>query len=179
VSAGRRARWWGFHQLKRSWARRIVADADLRPGDLVLDIGAGNGALTAPLAVAATRVVAVELNPARLRALRERFSDDRVRVVRADAEALRLPRQSFAVVANPPFGVSTALIRRLLAPGSRLVAADLVLPRHTAVRWASGRGPGAERWSKIFDLHLGRRVPRQAFAPPAPGDCVVLVIRRR
>ena len=43
---------WGWHRLAPSWASRLVADAAIGPGDLVLDIGAGTGALTAPLVAA-------------------------------------------------------------------------------------------------------------------------------
>ncbi len=54
---------WGWHRLAPGWAERLVADAGVRPGDLVLDIGAGDGAITAPLVVAGARVVAFELHP--------------------------------------------------------------------------------------------------------------------
>ena len=40
---------WGWHRLADDWAERIVAAAGIRPGELVLDIGAGHGALTGPL----------------------------------------------------------------------------------------------------------------------------------
>ena len=59
---GRTAQPWGWHRLTDSWARRLVAKADVRPGELVLDIGAGHGALTAPLLAAGAHVVAVELH---------------------------------------------------------------------------------------------------------------------
>jgi 23S rRNA (adenine-N6)-dimethyltransferase len=175
----RQPRRWGFHRLTDAWAHRLVADANIRPGDLVLDIGAGTGALTAPLAAAGAQVLAIELDPGRRRALEARFAGPAVRVVTADAAELRLPRRPFRVVANPPFAVSTAVLKRLLGPGSRLVAADLVLPVPVAVRWASGRGPGAGRWLRDFDLAVGRRVPATAFRPHARSGCAVLVIRRR
>lgn len=170
---------WGWHRLAPAWAERVVADAGVRPGDLVLDIGAGTGAVTAALVAAGARVVAVELHPGRAAVLRERFARDDVTVVRADAGDLRLPRRPFRVVANPPFAVTTQVLARLLAPGSRLVRADLVLQRSAARRWAGGRAPGAGRWTRHYAVGLGRPVPRRAFTPPPPVDCATLVVTRR
>src|SRR5690606_25857035 len=136
-------------------------------------------AVTAPLVAAGARVVAVELHPGRLAVLRDRFAGDDVTVVRADAADLRLPRRPFRVVANPPFGVTSRLVKRLLAPGSRLLRADLVPRVAPAHGWASGRGPGAARWARDFEVGLGRRVPRRAFTPRPRVDCTTLVVRRR
>ena len=101
---------WGWHRLDATWADRLVADAGISPGDLVVDIGAGTGAVTAPLVAAGARVIAVELHPRRVAQLRERFDGEDVTVVRADAADLRLPRRPFRVVANPPFACSSALV---------------------------------------------------------------------
>ncbi|NLV56684.1 MAG: methyltransferase domain-containing protein [Acidimicrobiales bacterium] len=161
------------------WAERVVADAEVSPGDLVLDLGAGTGALTAPLVAAGARVIAVEMHPGRLEALRRRFGDDPVTIVRADLADLRLPRRPFRVVASPPYGATTAVLSRLLSRGSRLVRADLVVERGAARRWVEGRAPGAGRWSRGHQLELGRRVPRSAFRPPPRVDSVVLRITRR
>ena len=167
---------WGWHRLAPAWADRLVADAGVAPGDLVLDVGAGSGAVTAPLVAAGARVIAVELHPGRAAALRRRFAGDDVVVVRADAADLRLPRRPFRVVANPPFGQTTAVLSRLLAPGSRLVRADVVVQRAAARRWASGRAPGAGRGARDYDVGLGRRVPRGAFDPQPKVDCTVLQV---
>ncbi len=178
MSADPRTR-WGWHQLADEWAQRLVTAARITPDDLVLDIGAGTGALTGPLVRTGARVVAVELHPRRARQLRDRFARAGVTVVQVDAADLRLPRRPFRVVANPPFGVTTALIRRLLSRGSRLVTADLVVPRHVAVRWASGSAPGANRWRQTFDASVPCRMSGAAFRPPPPGPTAVLRVERR
>jgi 23S rRNA (adenine-N6)-dimethyltransferase len=169
---------WGWHRLDRRWATRIVAAAAIGPGDLVLDVGAGDGVLCDVLLGVGARVIAFELHPDRVSQLRRRFAGTSTRVVTADVCDLRLPRQPFSVVANPPFAASMAVIRRLVAPGSRLVAADIVVPRHVARRWSEGGVDGAWRWRATFEMTTGCRVPRGAFHPPIERDAVVLRIRR-
>ena len=153
--------------------------AGIVPGELVLDVGAGLGALTAPLVRAGARVVAVELHPGRADRLRQRFADAPVTVVRADAGDLRLPSRPFRVVSSPPYNISTLLLKRLLSPGSRLVSADLVLQRQVANRWVRGDAPGANRWFRHYDPSIGLRLPRKAFTPPPHVDSAVLILRKR
>jgi 23S rRNA (adenine-N6)-dimethyltransferase len=178
VPAPARAR-WGWHRLADDWARRIVDGAEIAPGDLVVDIGAGTGALTSVLARAGARVIAVELHPTRVAYLRGRFEGAPVTVVRADVADLRLPRRPFKVVANPPFALTSQVLRRLLVPNTRLVSAHVVVQRAAARRWAAGRAPGAGRWMYEFDVRVARSIPRRAFSPPPPVDASVLALRRR
>jgi 23S rRNA (adenine-N6)-dimethyltransferase len=176
----RSRRSWGWHPLTDTWARRIVRAADVGRGDLVLDLGAGAGALTRPLLATGARVLAVELHPARLAALHQLAAGDpALTVVRADLTGLRLPRRPFRVVSNPPYAGSTALLVRLLAPGSRLVSADLVVQRQVARRFVEGRAPGAGRWEARFEARIVRPLPRSAFRPPPRVDSVVLRVARR
>jgi 23S rRNA (adenine-N6)-dimethyltransferase len=174
-SAAGTRREWGWHPLRPEWARRVVDAAGVRRGDLVLDLGAGHGALTAPLLDAGARVVAVELHPRRAAVLRERFADPALRVVRTDLRDLRLPRRPFRVVASPPSQLTTEVVRLLLG-SDLLLGADLVLQRG-AVRRLLERPPRA-RHARRFTLEPGLAVPRQAFRPSPRVDSRVLRIRR-
>jgi 23S rRNA (adenine-N6)-dimethyltransferase len=157
---------------------RLVAAAGVVPGDLVLDVGAGTGAVTSRLLEAGARVVALELHPERAAQLRARFAGRPVTVVRADARDLRLPGRAFKVVANPPFATTTALLRRLTAPSSRLERASLVLPAWAVARWSHGRGAGGPGVARTFEFARGPTVPAGAFRPAPPADPAILLIRR-
>jgi 23S rRNA (adenine-N6)-dimethyltransferase len=138
----------------------------------VVDLGAGDGALTVPLAAAGARVIAVELHQARAARLSTRVAELQVSVVEMDALAFRYPQRRVRVVANPPFQIASSLIRAAL--GHPAVAAlDLVLPRSVASRWADER-----RATRRFRVTVGVPVPRRAFAPAPRVDCVLLQLRR-
>jgi 23S rRNA (adenine-N6)-dimethyltransferase len=169
--------WWGFHELTDPWAYRLVNSAGIHPGELVLDVGAGRGAITAHLVKAGARVVAVELHPERARKLRRRFGSDII-VVEVDASDLRLPRGEFKVVANPPFGIATSLLRRLVSARSRLLTADLVVPSQTAARWTGGRGHRSTPRSMTYVATTVARLPPTAFRPPTPIATAVLRLER-
>jgi 23S rRNA (adenine-N6)-dimethyltransferase len=172
-ASGWSRRAWGWHRLVDEWAARIVAAAAVRPGELVFDIGAGTGALTGHLVRAGARVVAVELHPGRAALLRQRFPG--ITVVEADALSLRLPRRPFRVVANPPYGITAGLLDLLLAPGTRLVAADLVLQRAVVRKYADHCVPR----TRTHRMSIGLALPRHAFRPPPRVDSAVLIVRRR
>jgi 23S rRNA (adenine-N6)-dimethyltransferase len=171
-------RQWGWHRLDPRWAERFVAASGIRRGDLVLDIGAGDGALTRPLVRLGASVIAVERHPQRASSLRAEFGRTVV-VVAADAADLRLPRRPFHVVANPPFAATSAVLRRLLHPGSRLMTAHLVLDERAIGRWVGGDAPAARRWQAQFEIVVGERLPRRAFDPPPEARCRVLTLRRQ
>jgi 23S rRNA (adenine-N6)-dimethyltransferase len=174
----------GRHALRsRAFADELVRDARVVPGSLVLDLGAGGGALTRALADAGARVRAVELDPAALQQLRARFGDDpRVEVMEADATVVRLPDETFAVVANLPFAAGTAILRRLLGdPHVKLTQLDAIVEwglaaKRTAVWPSSVLGCTWGAWYKLSHV---RRIPRACFAPPPSVDAALLRATRR
>jgi len=159
----------------------LVRVSGVGPNHLVLDLGAGYGALTAALIRVGARVIAVERDPRGVARLRRRFAQcARISVVEADLLGVPLPRRDFAVVANIPFSTTSALVHRLLDPVEpRLSTAALIVADGAAMKLAatarSGRGAW---WGARFDIRRRGRVPRTAFSPPPSVDAAIVTIQR-
>jgi 23S rRNA (adenine-N6)-dimethyltransferase len=173
----------GQHFLRSSrLAHALVAEAAVATGDLVVDVGAGAGALTRALADAGARVVALEADPALARELRRRFAGQEVTVLEIDARHWSWPHEPFAVVANLPFAGSGAILGHLLRdPTTRLRRADVIVQwelarKHTAVWPATAR---AVCWAAWFDVSLAGKLASSAFSPPPSVTAGLLRIERR
>ena len=172
--------------VDQALVRRLIRSLDITPGELIVDIGAGRGALTFACAAAGAFVVAIERDPVWARQLaaevRARGLSARVEVVRADALTWRLPDEPFRVVANPPFGMSTDLLGRLLDdPTHGPDRCDLIL-QVDVVRKRCRTPPDTLRsaaWAPWWIFTSGPVIPRTAFRPVPRVDAALLTIRRR
>jgi 16S rRNA (adenine1518-N6/adenine1519-N6)-dimethyltransferase len=119
---------------------RIVAAAELTPDDTVLEIGAGLGTLTEPLARAAGRVIAVELDERLMPVLQDAFSDfENVTLIQGDILALDpaevvAPAAQYKVVANLPYYITSAALRHLLEASLRPQRLVITVQREVAER---------------------------------------------
>jgi 23S rRNA (adenine-N6)-dimethyltransferase len=174
----------GAHFLRdRTLIAQMVRACGAGQGRLVLDLGAGGGAITAALAQAGARVIAVERDPRLAARLRRRFEGEpRVRVVEADLRRVPLPRREFLVAASPPFSLTTALCRRLLGdPAVPLAGAELIV-QWGAARWlASPRPRDAETawWAARYQIRLTQVIGAASFAPAPRVDAARLSVRPR
>lgn len=171
--------------------RRVLDDilgaASLRPGQRVLEIGPGRGALTAPLAEAvgpSGRVVAVEADPDMAQPLFGRWPN--VDVVLRDVMKTDLARLGpfDAIVANLPYQISgpvTAMLLDLLeSQGWRL--AVLMYQKEFGDRLVAG--PGSKAYGKLSvqaqrlcRVERVRTVAPGCFDPPPKVDGVVLAFK--
>ena len=170
----------GRHLLRsKALAEAIVRDAGVQAGDLVVDVGAGSGMLTAPLLAAGARVVAVE--PDRVLGDRLRRACPGATIVAADWRAFRWPREPFRVLANLPFAEAAEICRTLFDPQLPLVSADLIVEWDFAAKRARLWPSTAQTvvWTAWYELSVVRRLPPAAFAPPPSVAAGVLRARRR
>jgi 23S rRNA (adenine-N6)-dimethyltransferase len=160
----------------------IVGTLHPPPGATVLDLGAGAGALTAPLAGRGAHVIAVERDPRWVRHLRAHAPGwGEVEVRQGDILEVPFPREPYHVLSSAPFNVGTALVRRLLTGAHGLVRAVLVLQHETARRLAGRPRTGrfAATWAPWFELGVGDRIPARAFRPAPAVDAAALVLTPR
>jgi 16S rRNA (adenine1518-N6/adenine1519-N6)-dimethyltransferase len=164
----------------------IVRDAELSPTDVVLEMGAGEGALSERMAPRVSHLHTVEidrrLGPA-LAALAERPN---VSLHWGDAMKLDLAGlepEPTAMVANLPYSVATPLILRTIAELPLLRRWTVMVQREIADRLRAG--PGSRTYggpSAIAQLacevELIRTVDPAVFRPRPRVDSAILGLRR-
>jgi 23S rRNA (adenine-N6)-dimethyltransferase len=154
---------------KGATAARLVAATSISPRDLVLEIGAGRGALTRPQRPASAAL------RAELRA--------RAEIVEGDFLEIELPRRSYKVVGSLPYARTTEIVRRLTSEGRPPDDAWLVVQREAARRFAGAPWGGETRWSLAlkpwWHCELTAALRRVDFDPPPSVDSVLLWLGRR
>jgi 23S rRNA (adenine-N6)-dimethyltransferase len=149
--------------------------------DLVLEIGAGDGAITSVLAHRAGFVIAHEIDPLLAVRLRERFGpQSSVLVVEGDAFAQPIPRVPFRAVSSVPFHETTRLLRQLLDdPRVPLERAALIVQWEVALKRSRGSTVLGLGWAPWWELRLVRRLPAAAFRPRPSVDAGIIVVSKR
>lgn len=174
----------GQHLLRSdAIAAELVSQAGIGRDEVVLEIGAGLGRLTAPLARTAGRVIAVEIDEGSARRLRARFGPrTTVEIVTGDVVQIAFPTSPFRAVGNLPFGVTTPILRRLLDdPGLPLTAVDVLVEWNVARKRAATRPSNLVSlgWQPWWEFRLVRHLQASAFEPRPSVDAGFLAIRRR
>jgi 16S rRNA (adenine1518-N6/adenine1519-N6)-dimethyltransferase len=161
--------------------------ADLQPDDIVLEVGAGLGVLTAYLAERVRLVHAVELDRGLEPHLRERLTGyDNVELVLGDALTLPLEALDPApakLVANLPYQIATPLVAESLDGLPSLDLWCVMVQREVADRFFAS--PGTKSYgavSALVQLTCERTgyhpVARTVFRPPPNVDSALVAFRR-
>jgi 16S rRNA (adenine1518-N6/adenine1519-N6)-dimethyltransferase len=172
--------------------RRIVRTAELRPDDVVLEVGPGLGSLTLGLLPAVERVVAVEIDQ-RLadllpRTVADRRPDlaDRLTVVTADALRIQeLPGPPpTSLVANLPYNIAVPVLLNLLELLPTLDRALILVQAEVAERLAAPPGGSAYGVPSVKAAWYGEvrragNVGRKVFWPEPNVDSGLVALVRR
>lgn len=165
----------------------IVRDAELRPDDVVLEVGAGEGVLTKRLGAAAAHVHAVEIDRRLEPALAALASRENVELHWGDAMKVDLAAfepAPTAMVANLPYSVATPLILRTIEELPGLGRWTVMVQREIADRLRAG--PGSRIYGSpsvvaqlACEVELVRTVDPAVFRPRPRVESAILRLRRR
>jgi len=165
---------------------KIVEAIRPQPGDLLVEIGPGLGALTEPLLARLDHLHVVEIDRDLIARLRQRFTPDRLTVHEGDA----LQFDFFAlgpglrVAGNLPYNISTPLLFHLAACADGVRDMHFMLQREVVERMVAA--PGGAEYGRLsvmlqyrFEMERLFRVPPGAFNPaPKVESAVVRMVPR-
>lgn len=174
---------FGQHFLTdRSVIDAIVDCIDPRPGDALVEIGPGLGAMTEPLRERCERLTVIELD----RDLAERLRGlPGLEVIEADVlgvdfRALAAARgRRLRVVGNLPYNISTPILFHLLGAVDAIIDQHFMLQKEVVARMAAA--PGSKAYGRLsvmlqwrYDIEAVLEVPPEAFEPPPRVDSAVV-----
>lgn len=160
---------------------RIVEAIDPRPGDALVEIGPGEGALTRPLLERLPCLTAIEIDRDLAAGLVAEFAPERLNVIVADALEFdfgTLPG-ALRIVGNLPYNVSTPLLFHLAGFAGRVRDMHFMLQLEVVDRMAAAHStPAYGRLSVMlqrrFRVERLFKVPPGAFRPPPKVDSAVV-----
>jgi 16S rRNA (adenine1518-N6/adenine1519-N6)-dimethyltransferase len=159
----------------------IVATADVRRDETILEVGPGLGVLTAELVARAKRVIAIEKDPRLYAYLRERLPG--VELIQGDAVEVPLPRCD-KVVANLPYSISTPILERFVEGESKPRALVVTLQREVAQRLAAA--PRHKHYGALtlftqlhYHVTIAHIVSPHCFYPEPQVESAIVILERR
>jgi len=159
---------------------RIVAAIDPRPGDALVEIGPGLGAITGRLIQRAGHLTAIEIDRDLAARLREAFTPDRLTLVEGDALRFDFTTLGHAlrIVGNLPYNISSPLLFHLASQLASIADLHVMLQKEVVDRMtASPATPDYGRLSVMLQAQFAIErlfvVPPGAFRPAPKIDSAV------
>ena len=167
---------------------KMVAAADLRLDDVVLEVGPGLGFLTAKLAKRVRQVIAVELDDKLAEILHTGLiakGIKNVEVINEDIlkfSSLNYKLQNYKVVANLPYNITSIFLRKFLEMEIKPELMVLMLQKEVAERIVARPGKmsvlgiSVQFYANAEMMHI---VPAENFWPKPEVDSAIIKIKIR
>lgn len=175
----------GQHFLRGSnFIAELIGHSNIRKSDMVLDIGAGSGAITAVLAQRSKRVLAYEPEPVAAKMLMENMQYHvNVQIIAKDFLQTDLPNDAYKVFSNIPFNLSSQIIRKLVWAPNPPRAVYLIVQKQFAQKlitsgdhFHGALGMAIAPW---WVARIRRPLRKTDFTPPPAVDTVLLELKPR
>jgi 16S rRNA (adenine1518-N6/adenine1519-N6)-dimethyltransferase len=183
----------GQHFLKdKSVLRKIISVISPGKNDLLIEIGAGKGILTFPLAEEAYRVIAIERDKTLIPELKAR-SPFNLKIIEADVLTLRFsdlvesqkkPEGQVKLVGNLPYVISSQILVKVLDEKNIFDSCVFLLQKEVAERISSEPGtkayaPLSIRFQNDFQVRLCFGVRPESFSPPPKVVSALISLNKR
>jgi 16S rRNA (adenine1518-N6/adenine1519-N6)-dimethyltransferase len=169
--------------------RRIARLAEVGPGDRVVEVGPGLGALTIALTETGASVTAIEADTRILPVLSSVVEPGAVRIVGGDAmsldwQAVLGPEKGWVLVSNLPYNIATPLVADLLDRVDLVQRMLVMVQREVGERLAAGPGDSAYGAVSVkvaywAEAAIVGKVPSTVFIPQPKVESALVSIRRR
>ncbi len=168
--------------------KKIVDAGDIRAGEIVLEIGPGEGTLTRELLSRNAQVIAVEKDDRLIPILSEKFSKEiasgQLQLVHADIlkvnlDSLKLTANSYKLIANIPYYITGAIFKKFLESEHQPTTIVVLTQKEVADRIVAREGKQSILSISIKAYGtptLTQKVPRGAFVPAPNVDSAILAI---
>lgn len=169
--------------------RKIAEAAELAPSDTVLEVGPGEGALTALLLEQAGKVVAVEKDTRLIPLLQQKFAADiasgKLELIHADILnyelGIRNYEKGYKVVANIPYYITGAFLKKFLQETKHPpISMTLLLQKEVARRIVAQDGLESILSISVKaygEPHYIETVKAGSFVPPPKVDSAIIAIK--
>ncbi|GAA4653333.1 hypothetical protein GCM10023142_04710 [Anaerocolumna aminovalerica] len=184
LSRGEPPNFSGQHLMhNKKLINEIVDLSKVSTHDMVLDLGAGKGALTSVLCQKAGKVLAVEYDSKFVEVLKEKFRlNQNTKIIHQDILRINLPREPFMVISNIPYAITTPIMKMLLNnPSSGFQRGVIVMEKGAAKRFTSNIVKDAYviLWRMWFDIRYLKDISRKNFSPSPKVDSAIITINRK
>ena len=174
---------FGQHFLTdASVIQRIVDAIAPQPGEALVEIGPGLGAMTDPLVARCEKLAVIELDRDLAQRLRRRPELEVIEsdVLRVDFAGLaRAKSQRLRIVGNLPYNISTPILFHLLASVEHVIDQHFMLQKEVVDRMAAA--PGNKDYGRLsvmlqwrYAIESVLDVPPESFEPPPRVDSAVV-----
>ena len=180
------------HQARKRFGQHFLTDGAVidaivdaiqpKPGEALVEIGPGLGAMTDPLVARCERLTVIELDRDLAQRLRQRPELNVIEadVLNVDFAALAAQQgRPLRVVGNLPYNISTPILFHLLAAAEHVVDQHFMLQKEVVERMAAA--PGGKAYGRLsvmlqwrYDIESVIDVPPEAFEPPPRVDSAVV-----
>ncbi len=162
----------------------MIGHSNIKKRDVVIDIGAGSGVITAALAKRCKKVIAIEPDHETAEKLRKNIAKyENVIVVERDFMTYQLPDGDYKIFANPPFHLSSAILHKLDEAENPPQAIYLILQKQFALKLLNNDRHYTSKLGKQLFAHYEPRIrlplKPDYFTPPPAVPTVLLELRHR